>query len=180
VECSSEKQVGGIAVYQTLIILGIVCIIAAVVGGGLSAFGINVPPLSGALRIVSVIVIGAVLIVVGIKIKPASPAPAPTGISVTTDSVGNQTATSCPANLTVSGSITTTGGDGSIEYRLEILNDSGTTTYSPTGTVSVQGAGSYPISDTVLFRNNSGGDFEFEVISPISDGSSPQAFSVSC
>jgi hypothetical protein len=167
-------------VYETLIILGIVCIIAAAVGGGLSAFGINIPPLSGRVRIVSVIVIGGVLIGVGVKIKPASPAPGPTGISVTTDPVGRQTAPNCPANLTVSGSITTTGGDGSIEYKLQELYDSGITTYSQIGTVVVDGAGSYPISDTLLFHNDSGGDFAFEVISPTSDGSTPQAFSVIC
>jgi hypothetical protein len=176
VKRSDEKQVGG-PVYQTLIILGIVCVIAGAVGGGLSAFGITVPPLNGALRIISIIVIGGVLIGVGIKTKPAS---GPAGISVTTDPVGNQTATSCPANLTVSGSITTTGGDGSIEFKLQELFNSGTTSYSPIGTVSVHGAGSYPISDTILFQNNSGGDLAFWVISPVSDGSTPQAFSVNC
>lgn len=166
--------------YQTLIILGIVCILAAAVGGGLSAFGIEVPPLNGAFRVVSVIVIGGVLIGVGVKIKPAAPAPGPTGISVTTDSVGPKSAPSCPANLTVYGSITTTGGDGSIEYKLQEIFDSGTTLYGPVGTVSVDGAGTHPISDTILFPSNSGGDLAFEVISPGSDGSTPQAFSLSC
>lgn len=167
----------GVLMYQTLIILGIVCIIAGVVGGGFAAFGIKVPPLSGGLRVVAVLVTGAVLIVVGVKIKPG---PGPSGISVTTDPVGSQTASSCPANVTVHGYITTTGGDGPVEFRLETVLDSGAVSYSGTGTVPVQGKGTYKIQSIPLIQNHEAGDFSFVVDSPVSLGSAPQSFALNC
>ena len=162
--------------YQSLIILGIVCILGAVVGGGLTAFGVQIPALHG-FRIVAVLVIGAVLIVVGVKLKPA---PGPTGISITTDHVGNQTAPSCPANTTVSGYITTTGGDGPVTIRLAMIPDTGSTSYSPPYTVSVHGANTYFFNTTWLFRVSTGGDFQYVETSPASDGSTVQPFSVTC
>ena len=166
--------------YQTLIIIGIVCIISAVVGGGLTAFGIKVPPLSGGLRVVAVLLTGAVLIVVGIKIKPAPAPPGPSGISITTDPVGSLTASSCPANVTVYGYITTTGGDGLVKVRLAEVLISGATFYSGTATVSVQGKGTYKIQGTFLVQNHQAGDFSFVVDSPVSIGSAPQSFALNC
>lgn len=165
--------------YQTLIVLGIVCIIAAAVGGGLTAFGVEIPKLTRP-RVAVVFAIGAVLVVVGISTKPKPPPSAPTLSSVVTYPVGQLTASGCPVNVPVRGYITTTGGQGQVTVRLEVIWDNGNTQYSPPLTVSVNGANTYYFNDTWLVSNNTGGDFEWAVVSPMSDGSTVQPFSVSC
>jgi hypothetical protein len=165
--------------YQTLILVGIACILAAVVGGGLSAFGMKIPPLSGAPRVLTVIVCGVVLIVIGVLIKPKS-TQVPTGVSATMDLVGHRTAAYCPANVTFYGSITTTGGDGTVTVSLKIIPDAGSTTTSPSSAVPVHGAGTYYFNETTLFRASEGGDVQWMVDSPVSEGSNIEAFSLTC
>jgi hypothetical protein len=165
--------------YQTLILLGIICIIGAAVGGGLTAFGVEVPTLSG-FRIVALFAIGGVLVLSGIGVRPKPPPPPPAGISVVTNPVGPQVTNSCPVNVPVSGYLTTTGGDGPVTVRLEVTWDNGATQYSQPLTVMVDGANTYPFHDIWLVTGPAGGNFEYVVDSPISDGSTAQPFSVSC
>jgi len=167
--------------YQTLIILGIVCIIAAAVGGGLTAFGVEIPTLNRP-RVGMVLVIGAVLVVAGIAVRPKpTPSPQqPAVSSVTTDPVGRLSSFSCPVNVRVSGSLTTSGGQGQLVVKLLVTWDNGSTASSGPLTVSVDGANTYSFNDTWLVTGDAGGDFEWEVVSPISDGSAPQPFSVVC
>jgi hypothetical protein len=165
--------------YQTLIILGIVCILGAAAGGSLKAFGVEIPQLSRP-RVVLVFLIGAVLIASGILTRPKPSPEGPYGISVTTDRVGSMTASYCPANLVVYGSLTTAGGQGTVTVRLEEILDNGDTTYSGPLTVSVQGARTTGIQDTTLVHTSIGGDVEWEVVSPVTEGSNTQSFSVTC
>src|SRR5712664_3468878 len=137
--------------YQTLILLGIVCVLAAVVGGGLKAFGIEVPKLAGA-RIAIVLIIGVVLVGSGIAVRPKPPPPGPTGIFISTDPLGPLTAASCPVNVKITGYITTTGGYGNVTVRLELNSSTRGLVYSPPLTLSFQGAGKHTLFDTWLFR----------------------------
>jgi hypothetical protein len=165
--------------YQTLILLGIVCILGATAGGGLKAFGVEIPTIKGA-RLVVLFIIGAVLVCSGIGIRPKPGPSGPTGISVSTNSVGRLASDSCPVNVTVDGSLTTTGGSGPVTVKLSVTWDDGVTQYSPPLTVPVQGANTYPFSDTWLMTGDAGGNFEYVVTSPISDGSTARPFSVTC
>lgn len=170
---------GEASMYQTLILLGIVCIIGATVGGGLTAFGVEIPQLKG-LRIVALFVIGAVLILSGIGVRPKPPPQGPTGISVTTNPVGPITTDACPVDVPVSGYVTTTGGDGPVEVKLSVTWDNGVVQYSAPLTVTVHGANTYPFHDIWLVTGNAGGNFEYVVESPVSDGSTARPFSVNC
>jgi len=51
---------------------GLACIVGAVVGGGLKAFGIEIPALSSLLRQVILFVLGVVLIVVGMNVDSSN------------------------------------------------------------------------------------------------------------
>ncbi|HSB12094.1 MAG TPA: hypothetical protein VLM38_21590 [Blastocatellia bacterium] len=57
---------------QTLLIAGVACLIAAIVGGGLRAFGIEIPALGSRVRQMLLGLLGLILIVVG-TINPESP-----------------------------------------------------------------------------------------------------------
>lgn len=102
---------------------------------------------------------------------------------MTTDPVGEVSASSCPVNVTIDGSLTTSDGKGALTVALHVSGDDGTASVPPPVTVQVNGAGTYSFSDVWLFPyrpGGHGGDFEWEVVSPISDGSTPQPFSVLC
>ncbi len=62
---------------NTLLTVGIVCILAAIVGGGLKAFGVEIPVLSTLVRQLVLGAFGIVLLIVAFQIRP-KPAPAPT------------------------------------------------------------------------------------------------------
>lgn len=165
--------------YQTLILLGIVVLLAGLVGGGLKAFGVEIPVLDPK-RVGGVLLAGAALLAAGILLRPAG---APAVSLVTTDPVGQVSAPSCPVNVTIDGSLTASGGQGALTVALHVSWDDGTSSVSPPVTVQVNGAGTYSFSDVWLFSYRPGGhagDFEWEVVSPISDGSTPQPFSVPC
>lgn len=171
---------GGGQMYQTLILLGITCVIGAVVGGGLTVFNVIQIPQLRKFQVAAVFGIGVVLVLAGIAVRPKPPPPGPTGISVITDPVGPQTALSCPVNVRITGHITTTGGEGSVVVRLTLVLNNGNTIHSPQETVAVHGANTYPIFDTWLFPGPSGGDFDWEIVSPGTQGSEVQPFSVTC
>ncbi len=56
----------GIAVQQTIFITGLTCLIAAIVGGGLRAFGIEIPLLSSRARQLILGLLGLILITAGV------------------------------------------------------------------------------------------------------------------
>lgn len=166
--------------YQTLILLGIVCIIGATIGGGLTAFGVQIPIVSG-YRLIGLFVIGAVLVGSGIGVRPKPPPAGVSGISVTTNPVGNISTAGCPVDVRVSGFVTTTGGSGPITVRLEVEWDNGTMSVSqPLTLTATDTQNSYPFSDTWLVTGDAGGNFEYVVQSPVNDGSTVQPFSVTC
>lgn len=69
----------------TLLLLGIACIIAAIVGGGLRAVGFEFPPLKSLPRQIILAVLGVVLIAISRSIQPStSPKPLVSNLSVTT------------------------------------------------------------------------------------------------
>lgn len=69
----------------TLLLLGIACIIAAIVGGGLRAVGFEFPPLKSLPRQIILAVLGVVLIAISRSIQPSTPPkPLVSNLSVTT------------------------------------------------------------------------------------------------
>lgn len=84
---------------DTLVILGVICVIAAVVGGGLSALGVQLPPILSVRRQVVLGLVGIGLVILGKWGSQPFPVPAPTPTQ--TDSsinlTENATATETPA-----------------------------------------------------------------------------------
>ena len=69
----------------TLLLLGIACIIAAIVGGGLRAVGFEFPPLKSLPRQIILAMLGVILIIVSKSIQPSvQPKPIITHLNVTT------------------------------------------------------------------------------------------------
>lgn len=69
----------------TLLLLGIACIIAAIVGGGLRAVGFEFPPLKSLPRQIILALLGVVLIIISRSIQPSTqPKPIVSNLSVTT------------------------------------------------------------------------------------------------
>lgn len=69
----------------TLLLLGIACMIAAIVGGGLRAVGFEFPPLKSLPRQIILAVLGVILIIIGRSIQPSTqPKPIVSNLSVTT------------------------------------------------------------------------------------------------
>jgi hypothetical protein len=64
-------------VYITLSILGLVCLMAAIIGGGLKAFGVEIPPLPSVIARVFLGVFGIGLIVVAVKLSADEQGKAP-------------------------------------------------------------------------------------------------------
>lgn len=62
---------------NTLLTAGIACVLAAIVGGGLKAFGIEIPVLSTLTRQLVLAAFGIVLLIIALQIRP-KPAPDPT------------------------------------------------------------------------------------------------------
>src|SRR5438876_1206193 len=61
----------------TFLTIGIACLIAAIAGGGLSAFGVQIPLLTSVPRQLALGVLGAAFIVYSIWSNPVPPAPPP-------------------------------------------------------------------------------------------------------
>lgn len=69
----------------TLLLLGIACIIAAIVGGGLRAVGFEFPPLKSLPRQIILAVLGVILIIISRSIQPSAQSkPIVSNLSVTT------------------------------------------------------------------------------------------------
>lgn len=58
-----------------LILLGLACLIAALVGGGLNAFGVEIPVLKSVARQIGLGLLGLILIVIHVTINPLEPPP---------------------------------------------------------------------------------------------------------
>lgn len=178
-QCPRFRQPGRAAMYETLILLGIVCIIGGVIGGGLKAFGVEIPVLDSK-KTGGLIVIGAVLVLVGVEIRPTAPPGQPDVTSVITNPVGTVTPQYCPVNVPVSGSLTTTGGQGDLTVQLHVTPENGPSYNTGNVTVQVNGPGTYTFHVTLLYSANSAGDYEWAVVSPITDGSTAQGFAIDC
>ena len=63
---------------QALVSFGIACLIAAVVGGGLTAAGVNIPQLESRTRQVMLGLLGATLLTSGVVLSQRGPLPQPT------------------------------------------------------------------------------------------------------
>jgi hypothetical protein len=66
---------GEIAMENTLLTVGLACIVAAIVGGGLKAFGLEIPLLRTLPRQLVLGAFGVVLLVISMQIKPKPPVP---------------------------------------------------------------------------------------------------------
>jgi hypothetical protein len=62
---------------EALVILGIVCVIAAIAGGGLKAAGFNIPPLESRTRQLMLGAVGSVMVITGIALSERRPVPLP-------------------------------------------------------------------------------------------------------
>ena len=68
---------------NTLLTTGLVCIIAAIIGGGLKAFGIEIPILQSGKRQVLLAIFGFILIIAGYSVQESGkPQPSPTEIEI--------------------------------------------------------------------------------------------------
>jgi hypothetical protein len=82
---------------QTLLITGLACLIAAIVGGGLKAFGLEIPILSSGIRQTALGLLGLILIVAATLPGPTSVPAVPLSAQGQTPLVGGQLVVHCTA-----------------------------------------------------------------------------------
>lgn len=165
-----------------LIGVGVACVLAAVAGGSLKAAGVEIPALHNRLQYALFTIIGLALFLLGLYIhyyKPPGPPGPPTGITVTMDSIGQKWGLRCPVNLEFTGSITVTEGRGTVIYHAVILNSDGSKSDGSRLSRYFPSPGTQPISDTSLMYPTAG-DIYWQVDEPVTQGSTPQPFSVRC
>ena len=83
----------------TLILLGVVCLIAAVVGGGLKALGVEVPAIASVPRQIGLGLLGTLLVVVGIMEQPMPHTPLGNTTETTTTADSRQQGSSGQLNM---------------------------------------------------------------------------------
>jgi hypothetical protein len=143
---------------NVFLISGIACLIAAVVGGGLKAFGIEVPALKSLVRQVVLGVLGAVLIVVGVfhssdTTDTKTPRPATTRTDAVTVPGGvkpmivggpiSVNVNNYPRVVRTGGttdiSVLATGRDGSVIPNARVVFSAGGGVFEETGTTQAVG-----------------------------------------
>jgi hypothetical protein len=82
---------------ETLLIAGLACLIAAIVGGGLKAFGIEIPILNSHIRQAALGLLGLILIVAAALPSPTAAPAVPSPAQGQTPLVGGKVVVHCTA-----------------------------------------------------------------------------------
>lgn len=112
----------------TLILVGVVCIIAAVVGGGLKALGIELPAIESVRRQIMLAIIGLILVVVGAmppnEIQPFNEVePATIADNTATSQAENGSATTDRANSELGNTAESSNGNESVPHAPPLQRD---------------------------------------------------------
>lgn len=146
-----------------LVLLGIFCVLAAIVGGGLKALGNEVPLIPSTTRQLLLAAAGISLIVVSqVALRRST-----FRVTDTSAQWANTVVVSCSEPQPYSGVITVTGSGGTVEYRfilqgkaqpLQALNLPGPGSYGVEGTYSIPFLREFPLLVPVTLQ--------LEVVSP--------------
>ncbi len=158
-----------------LVILGIVCVLAAIVGGGVKALGSELPVINSWRRQAVLAVFGIVLIAIPQIVLRVGEFRV-TKVTVSWD--GNHYS-GCNVHAAYTASITTAGGSGEFESRALVVG-----TYTPSTKTSVNGAGVHIVhgwGENELVPG-SGEDYPvvIEILSPQELKSDPSYLHVDC
>jgi hypothetical protein len=166
--------------YQTLLILGILCLLGGVVGGGLKAFGVEIPALKRGWQYIALFAIGVSLIVWGWQQWPVGPA---SGIELSGEPE-NSYNDGCPARLDFDGTIRLKSGMGDVKYFWIIeAVDRRNTPVELTGSGLIahfDGPDAQHIRDSATIRQSLYGTIEWRVYEPFTVASEPMEISITC
>ena len=143
-----------------LISVGLVCILASIVGGGLKALNIEIPALRTTAQSILFLGLGLTLMIVGFYVHYQHPPGDPAGITATTDRIDPYLGP-CPGSIVVTGSMAISEGKGEVNYHSVFITPEGQYVNGTPLTVFFPGPGTQKISDTLNLYSTASGQFFF-------------------
>lgn len=166
----------------TLISVGIACVLAAIVGGGLKVLKVELPVLRRPIQYVLLVVVGAGLFGLGWYVHVQKPPGPPAGIMATVTSSGAAQGHGYPCAATFTGTIAITEGQGAVNYTwfaftTEPMNRSLGT---EPGSAHFDGPGTATVTGDILVHEPESGLVYIRVDIPEKIQSRPLRFSFTC